>query len=227
MESKQNQLYRFYRGDSNLYHRGTQEYEYVNYRFDSKSELTSNYRYKPSIYFDSIDPAYKKCNSFCKGCNVFPSGINNITLNSKNCKKCKECLTPALRIRLKPLTTKIYPRYPKEKQLIPTPFPYLSGSHNVIPRIIPLPKESPTSRDLEVVSTSNIGCDDYCGREVCDDWTNQMNLYEKCQLWNDVDECRKLFGCKQWEGNRYRLTPPLHPHLTDCQSCWINNYTNI
>ena len=228
MESKENKLYRFYRGDSNLYHRGKQEYEYEN-SFGSHQTLTSDYRYKPGIYFDSIDPAYIKCRSFCNGCNVFPSGINknDPVLNANNCRKCKECLTPAPIIRLKPLPTKKYPQYPKEKPLIPTPFPYLSGYHNVIPRIIPLPKPPRTSRDLGVVSSSDIGCEDYCGKAVCNDWKTQMNLYQECQLWNDSEECRKRFGCKQWEGNRYRLTPPLHPHLTDCEPCWLNGYTNI
>ena len=123
--------------------------------------------------------------------------------------------------------TKQYPKYPKTPPTIPTPFPYLKGSHNKIEPIIPLPNNKKTFK-LNAVSSADLNCNDYCGRDVCNDWDNQMFLYEQCKIKTDEKECRKRFGCKQWEGNhRYRLTPPIHPHLTDCEPCWHKNYTNI
>jgi len=218
MESKQTQLYKFYRGDSNVYNLGRDIYFYNN------NVLQDNMR-KPNIYFNSIDPAYIKCGNFCSNCSNIPQ-MNDI-INKINCQRCKECMTPAPRIYLKPKPQRKYPRYPKSPPSIPTPFPYLKGSHNEIPRVIPL-KEDVKEFRLNAVSTSDINCNDYCGENVCNDWRNQMNLYEECQLTNNQTECRRRFGCKQWEGNyRYRLTPPIHPHLTDCEPCWHNNYTNI
>ena len=217
MDSKQNQLYKFNRGDSNIYNRNK-----IAYQFDN-TYLLNNYRDKPGISFDSVPIAYLKCDAFCKGCK------NGKNISQKiNCRKCSECMTSSPTIMLKPLPRQKYPRFPKKKPLIPTPFPYLQGSHNTISRIIPLKQDVPTSRKLNAVSTSaGIPCSDYCDTNVCEQWNMQNQLYQECQNWNDENECRKRFGCKQWEGHRYRLTPPLHPHLTDCEACWVNDYTNI
>lgn len=85
------------------------------------------------------------------------------------------------------------------------------------------------SRKLTSAMTIGVGeCSGYgCSQEVCKAWNNQMNAYIECQKLKSEEECRKRFGCKQWEFSRYRYTAPLSPRLTNCEPCWINNYTNI
>lgn len=78
------------------------------------------------------------------------------------------------------------------------------------------------------VTINNGECTGYgCSPEVCELWNKQMNAYVECQKIKTQEECRKQFGCKQWEYSRYRYTAPLSPRLTNCEPCWINNYTNI
>lgn len=76
-------------------------------------------------------------------------------------------------------------------------------------------------------SRANKECGDFCDPELCEAWQDQLSRYHRCLDHQTLEQCRQRFGCKQWRGSRYRYTPPLPPKTTNCELCWINNYTNI
>jgi hypothetical protein len=141
------------------------------------------------------------------------------------CTKCAKCL------KLPPNKPKLIsiinqsPPIPKQKPLIPFPF-YDTLPHNSCPNI---KEKHPRDNHINesVWSMSNIPCSYFCSQELCDLWKLRYNAYENCKETKSNEDCRKQFGCKQWEGFRYRYTAPLPPYLTDCEPCWINNFTNI
>ena len=205
MESQQEQLYRFYRGDTSIYKRN---------RFNGYIDKSGGPR--SGIYFNMSNPEYYKCDKYCEMCSRYPE--NNLI---DHCKRCQECLKPAQEIIYKHLPKKVYPQFPKEQPLIPFPFSF------ELPHISPHLKNVGSKLSSTALSTSNLACLDYCEPQVCNDYNRQLILFEQCKLTQNNEDCRRQYGCKQWEGRRFRYTAPLPPHLTDCEACWKQNYTNI
>ena len=188
-----------------------QDQQYLFYRGDpSKYTFDDKIKKKNYLRFDNVYSNFRSCDRYCINCDR--------TKNDNNCYKCYDCLKlPQKPPKLSSIIN-LPLHFPKEKPYIPLPF------YESLPQTITVKTKIPSSI---VSSMSDIPCSYYCGPELCNSWKKRNQLFEDCKKTNTNEECRIKYGCKQWEGFRYRYTAPLPPYLTDCEACWENNFTNI
>lgn len=189
-----------------------QDQQYIFYRGDaSKYTFDDKFNKRNYLRFDNVYPNFVKCDNYCKNCDR--------TINNDNCIKCANCLKFGPKKPKLESISNIVPQIPKEPPLIPFPF-YES--------LLEKKCGGDFKRPSHVAySMSDISCSYYCSKELCDSWEKRKQLFEDCKKTNNNEQCRAKYGCKQWEGWRYRFTAPLPPFMTDCKLCWEQNYTNI
>lgn len=188
-----------------------QDQLYLFYRGDtSKYTFDDTIKKKNYLRFDNVYSNFLNCDKYCMKC-------DRMTDNN-NCLKCYECLKQPMKKPKLESITNIVPPFPKEMPYIPFPF------YETLPHKVTITTKIPSGI---VSSLSDIPCSYYCSPELCNSWEKRNKLFEDCKKTNTNEQCRMKYGCKQWEGYRYRYTAPLPPYLTDCEPCWKNNYTNI